>query len=195
MAYQTYITDAIVLGSFMSLSADKTYLLFTERAGLVYATARSVREERSRQRFALQDFSHITVTLVKGKGGWRIGSVESHTNFFLSATTRAARGSVVKITKLLRRYVHGEEANPLLYTEFISALQILGTADLPHREGYETCASVRCLGLLGYVAVTPTLEPVLTCPLPALTPTMLESVMSDLTLSYRAAQQASHLAE
>ena len=72
MSYQTYITDAVVVGSYASNTADKSYLLFTKRAGMLYATARSVREERSKQRYALQDFSHITVTLVKGKGGWCI---------------------------------------------------------------------------------------------------------------------------
>ena len=45
MSYQTYITEALIVGSFDSNTADKSYLLFTKSAGMLYASARSVREE------------------------------------------------------------------------------------------------------------------------------------------------------
>lgn len=116
MAYQIYITDAIVCGTYRRNTADATYALLTAEAGMVYATARSVREERSRQRYALQDFAAVRVSLVRGKQGWRIGSVESIENFYHCATTRAQRGAVVRVIKVVRRFVQAEGMLPSVFT-------------------------------------------------------------------------------
>jgi recombinational DNA repair protein (RecF pathway) len=192
MSYQTYITDAVVVGSYASNTADKSYLLFTERAGMLYATARSVREERSKQRYALQDFSHITVTLVKGKAGWRIGSVESHENFYADASSRAARGSVVRLTKTLRRYVHGEVPDAQLYRIYVEALTLLST-ECEARTAYERCAEVRLLSELGYVASEAALAPLFTTSLRELSPALVGAHEETLEYLYRGAQAVSHL--
>lgn len=192
MSYQTYITDAVVVGSYASNTADKSYLLFTERAGMLYAAARSVREERSRQRYALQDFSHITVTLVKGKAGWRIGSVESHENFYMDAVSRAARGSVVRLTKTLRRYVQGEGADTQLYHIYTGALAVLAS-DCAERPALERCAEVQLLSLLGYVASDGVVAPLLSVPLPHLVPADVSPHLDALESLYRGAQAVSHL--
>lgn len=154
MSYQTYITEAIICGSFDSNTADKSYLLFTRDAGMIYASARSVREEKSRQRFALQDFSRITVSLIKGKTGWRIGSVQSEGNFFVEAIDRTVRGSVVRICKLLRRFIAGEEPHPDLYEEILVGLVHLSDATIKNRSLIEEILLVRVLHRLGYIAST-----------------------------------------
>ncbi|MFM2423949.1 MAG: hypothetical protein RLZZ70_338 [Candidatus Parcubacteria bacterium] len=193
MSYQTYITSAIVLGSFESATADKSYRLFTERAGMLFASARSVREERSKQRYALQDFSLISVTLVRGKTGWRIGSVEAKENFFMQATTRTTRGSIVKLCKVLRRYVHGEEPLPSLYTEFVEAIRLVSRPDLPARECYEMCLIVRLLTHLGYVAPSASLAPLCLCPVGELDTAAVEAAHEDFLAAYGVAQAVTHL--
>lgn len=193
MSYQTYITDAVVVGSYASNTADKSYLLFTKRAGMLYATARSVREERSKQRYALQDFSHITVTLVKGKGGWRIGSVDTYTNYFMQATTRAARGSIVRLAKVLRRYVQGEAVDVDLYQEFVDSVAFLSGAEVAERSAYESCAIVRLLVQLGYVAPTATLSPLCSGQLGNLLPADVVAADQLFIATYSAAQAVSHL--
>lgn len=193
MSYQVYITDAIVLGSYQSNTADKSYLLFTKRAGMLYAKARSVREERSKQRYALQDFSHITISLVKGKGGWRVGSVDVFDNFFLQANTRAARGSVVKLAKVLRRYVRGEEPQPALYEEFLSASRFLSQTEPVERSAYELCATVRLLSHLGYTAISGSLAPLCARPFPDLAAEHILEQEDELLSVYAAAQAVSHL--
>ncbi|MFM2339574.1 MAG: hypothetical protein RLZZ360_210 [Candidatus Parcubacteria bacterium] len=192
MSYQTYITDAVVVGSYHSNTADKSYLLFTERAGMLYATARSVREERSKQRYALQDFSHITVTLVKGKAGWRIGSVESYQNFYADAVSRLARGSVVRLTKTLRRYVQGEVPDENLYRTYTEALALLST-ECEARTAYERCAEVRLLSHLGYVASDAVVAPLFETSLHELSPALVGEHEAILELLYRGAQAVSHL--
>lgn len=150
MAYQTYITEAIVCGTFNRNTADRSYLLFTKEAGMLYAEARSVREERSRQRMALQDFSYVRVSLVKGKSSWKIGSIESKVNFFMSASDKLARGSVVSLTKFLRRFYGGEDAFPLLFDYFLAALTTMA-GEVTARSTLERIIMARLLKELGYV--------------------------------------------
>jgi recombinational DNA repair protein (RecF pathway) len=150
MAYQTYTTKAIVCGTFNRNTADRSYLLFTKEAGMLYAEARSVREERSRQRFALQDFSLVRVSLIKGKSSWKIGSIECERNFFSSAADKEARGSVVSVTKFLRRFYGGQEAMPTLFEYVVGAMTLLA-ATTPARTSLEKVIQARILLELGYV--------------------------------------------
>lgn len=152
MAYQTYTTEALVCGTFNRNTADRSYLLFTREAGMLYAEARSVREERSRQRMALQDFSLVRVSLVKGKSSWKIGSIQSEKNFFSVSEDKEARGSVVFITKFLRRFYGGQEPAPALFDYVIGALQLLSTTTL-HRDFLEKIIQARILFELGYVDI------------------------------------------
>lgn len=194
MSYQTYITEALIVGSFDSNTADKSYLLFTKSAGMLYASARSVREERSRQRFALQDFGHITVSLIKGKTGWRIGSVQSEGNFFAQAPNRAGRGSIVRISKFLRRFVAGEEPHPELYDEIMFALNYLQKDSSSNRVLIEEIMVARLLYRLGYIASTPAIITILVSDLQ----TVLEngatdSLLTQLKAVTASAMSASHL--
>lgn len=150
MSYETYTTEALVCGTFDRNTADRSFLLFTREAGMLYADARSVREERSRQRYALQNFSLLRVSLVKGKHSWKIGSIEPIKNYYHEAVDKAARGSIVNICRLLRRFVKGEEANTKLYEHVIAALEVL-RQDHAKRSFVEVVAAVQILGYLGYV--------------------------------------------
>lgn len=150
MAYETYTTEALVCGTFDRNTADRSFLLFTREAGMLYADAKSVREERSRQRYALQDFSLLRVSLVKGKRGWRVGSIEPIKNYYHEAIDKAARGSVVHICRLLRRFVKGEETDARLFDYVIAALEAL-RVDPTKRPFVELVISLQILGFLGYV--------------------------------------------
>ena len=121
---------------------------------MVWATAKSVREERSKQRCALQDFSHIRASLIKGKSGWRIASVESYGNYFLQAHSRIQRGMVTFVTAQLRRYVHGESLLPKIYED---AFEVLSDKNdvTEKNDSLQEVFSVRLLAELGYIAPSP----------------------------------------
>jgi recombinational DNA repair protein (RecF pathway) len=152
MSYATYITDALVCGTFNRNTADCTYLLFTKGAGMLYADARSVREERSRQRYALQDFARIRVSLIKGKKGWKVGSVEAVANDFTKAKTREARASVVAIYRTLRRFIHGEEVSESLFLFCLEALDAVAKASDADRDFLDLYIQLRIMSILGYVS-------------------------------------------
>lgn len=149
MAYEKYITEAFVCGSKMQMTSNKVYLLFTREAGMIWASAQSVREERSRHRYSLQDFSFVLLSLVHGKGGWRITGTEPIKNLYFEYGTREERGMVRSITMVLRRFLHGEEPNQALYDEVKSGLETLSGSDL---EKFEVVATARILHILGYIA-------------------------------------------
>jgi recombinational DNA repair protein (RecF pathway) len=193
MSYQTYITDAVVLQSYDSNTADRTYRLFTRHAGLVIATAKSVREERSRQRYALQDFSYSTVSLIRGKAGWRIGSVESQRNFFLETSHRAIRKSILNMCRTIRQYVHGEEPHPELFATTLEGLVQMTDVSHAAREAWEACYTARILALLGYVAVTPDVSPLLYTKKESLSDDILIQALPQLEQLISKAEESSHL--
>ena len=117
---------------------------------MLYATAKSVREERSKQRFALQDFSLINVSLIKGKQGWRVGSVEVEMNYFAKAEGRSARGSVVLLFKTLRRFIHGEEPLQKLFDFCLEALKVISQEN-QQRSFLDAVIQLKILNELGYV--------------------------------------------
>lgn len=153
MSYSTYITDALVCGVKNSNTSDRSFLLFTKDAGMLFASARSVREERSKQRYALQEFAQVRVSLIKGKSGWRIGSVEALQNFYQRATDKEVRGSIVSVFRDLRRFIHGEEVSTSLHDLVTESLEfVLQPMSTERRKMIEKVIKVRLLHELGYVS-------------------------------------------
>jgi DNA repair protein RecO len=154
MAYTTYTSEALVCGAFNRATADRVYRLFVRDAGMLMAEARGVRKEASRQRFALQDFSRVRISLVHTRHGWRVGSVESLCNYYTAASSRAARASVVRLFALLRRLAGGEGAMPTLYEDVVNSLSILAR-ECETRPHLEAVVKLRLLNALGYIANDP----------------------------------------
>jgi DNA repair protein RecO len=158
MAYQTYITEAIVCGVTDSQTSDRSYLLFTREAGMVYAHAKSVREERSKHRYSLQECSYARVTLVRGKSGWRITGAEPLDNFYARTHSREARAFIRNILILIRRFIQGETAHENIFDEVVFACT--------HVEKYnprklELVLSLRMLEKLGYIGENEELRPLI----------------------------------
>ncbi len=150
MSYKTYTTQALVFGTFDYNTSDRTFLLLTEMSGMIYATARSVRKEKSRQRSALQDFSLIKVSLIKGKYNWRIGSVETEGNYYQRSVNRESRINVVNVFRLVKRLVSGSEPMVGFFSIVTKSLDELSRAEIKH-EFLWKIIQIRILSYLGYV--------------------------------------------
>jgi recombinational DNA repair protein (RecF pathway) len=163
MAYQTYITEALVCGTYDSLTADRSFLLFTREGGMLYAYAKSVREERSKQRYGLQECSHIRATLIRGKSGWRLAGIEPLSNLYTVAESREARACIRNTILLLKRVIHGETAHAEIFDDVIS----MGSRVNEHPQHMlEHILSLRTLHALGYIAPAPSLAQLLHCTFP-----------------------------
>ena len=149
MAYQTYITEAIVCGVYDSNTSDRSFHLFTREAGMLYASAKSVREERSKQRYALQVCSYMRATLIRGKSGWKIAGVEPIQNLYSLTTTREARAFLRNSILLLRRVMHGEIVHSGVFDDIVGvSMQVEKYAPAK----LENILSLRILHTLGYIA-------------------------------------------
>lgn len=163
--YHLYHTPALVLGSTPQGEGSNLITLFTRELGLIRATATSVREERSKLRYGLQDFSYSEVTLVRGREFWRL------TNATLIAAL--ARGEINasdisrmtgRICALLRRLLAGEEKNEPLFLSVVDGLRFAATrSDQQSLEGTEIILALRILYFLGYLAPRNEFAPLL-CP-------------------------------
>jgi recombinational DNA repair protein (RecF pathway) len=159
---------------------------------MLYADARSVRKEASKQRQALQDFSLIRVSLVKGKGGWKIGSVTEVQNYYHMATSQAARGSVVRLTRLIRRFLAGEESHVDLFDECLAALSFFCN-NRNDRTCYEHIFIQRVLAQLGYIKISDIPKQYVAVALSALDNDQVCNHDTAIALSIERAQNASQL--
>ncbi len=192
MSYATYTTEALICGSRDNNTSDRAYLLFTQEVGMIWATARSVREERSKQRYALQDFSLIRVSLVKGKSGWRIGSVEAICNPFMEARDRRERAHVKNTVALIRRYIHGEQTVVGVFADAKEALVIARAQQL--FDVVDLLFTARLLYELGYISKSATVSSIFeTKTLTEALATYDESFATELTKLIEQAHKLSHL--
>ncbi|HWP61725.1 MAG TPA: recombination protein O N-terminal domain-containing protein [Candidatus Paceibacterota bacterium] len=147
--YQKYQTEALVLKATESGEADKVFALYTHDFGLVRARASAVRSERSKMRYALQQYSHASVSLVRGKRGWRIAG---------AAALRPAPGQLealtafARIASLVLRLVHGEESNAYLFGALAEAHEALAPKPCDAWPTIEIVCVARVLFGLGYLS-------------------------------------------
>ncbi len=140
--HHIYTTEAFVVHSTPQGEANKFLLLFTRQFGMIGAVAQGIRLSQSKLRFHVQDSSYSTVSVVRGKEVWRLtGAVE----------IEHSKSKVIhlKILKLLKRLLHGEEKNDSLF----DIVHELYQSSIEEKD-YETveCLTVlRILNSLGYI--------------------------------------------
>lgn len=145
--YQKYYTDALVLRTRESGEEDKIYVLYTRDFGLVVGRAKAVRSERSRMRYALQSYAHVTVALVRGKNGWRIAGASSKRAF----KNQQGLPIFVRIAELVLRLVTGEEKNEYLFRVLAEAHEAL-QEEASKKPLIEIVCVARILYALGYLS-------------------------------------------
>lgn len=147
--YQKYHTEALVLGSFESGETDKTILLYTKDFGLVRARASAVRAEHSKMRYAVQDYSYATVSLVKGKRGWRLAGAAAITN---AVGDVRGIGAFARVSELVLRLVHGEEVSDYIFAALQEAHRALMQERCDAFGTIEIVCVARILFALGYIS-------------------------------------------
>lgn len=151
MSYHVYHTEAIILGGRAAGEGDRVLYCYTRLVGLVAAYAKSLREERSRLRYALQTFAHAEIDLVRGKGGWKLVSAHPIDSFGSLWRHPSKRRIVASHAHLIRRLINGEERHELLFDDMLSGLQFLsGIENEAELHACELILVIRMLSRLGY---------------------------------------------
>src|SRR3990167_360760 len=146
--YQKYHTEAIVLGNRERGESDRVFTLYTEEFGLVRARASAVRSEKSRMRYALQNYSRSHVALVRGKHGWRIGGAVA----IEGASGTGGIATFARIARLVLRLVVGEERNDYLFAALSEARCALAKSASDICPTIEIVCVARILFALGYLS-------------------------------------------
>ena len=150
MSHTVHTTHALVLGSAEVQDADKLFWLLTEDLGLLFASAKSIREETSKLRYALQDLAQPRVSLVRGRGLWRLTGAEEHEAQPLVGKDAQAFG---RIAALVRRLVPTDEENTQMYMVVRNARDEL-IQNQNEKELVEQITVGRILHQLGYLSCT-----------------------------------------
>lgn len=149
--HHIYETDAYVLKTIPQGEADMFVSLFTESLGMIRATAKGIRYEKSKLRFAVQEYARVTVSLVRGKGTWRLTNAQTDT-LLANALTPDALGVIARVFKLLERLLSGEEADPTLFALLDGGIEFLKTCTTEEMlRDTESVLVLRLLHQLGYV--------------------------------------------
>lgn len=156
MEYQFYTTDALILGGTAKGEANKRLALLTRDAGLVYADAQRIRDTRSKLRFALQQFSLARVSLVYGKGGWRVVNAVPLFSFWsrFRRSPSHARRRAARIARVMRQVIAGEDPHSRAFFILYESWSILTSSAITAGEAdaIECIAVTRLLYELGYLA-------------------------------------------
>lgn len=153
MSHHIYHTRGLILGSIPIGESNRFYKIFTEELGLVSASAQAVRMEKSKLRYALQNFSWVMLDLVNGREVWRITSArEEISHPVLKADTERFK-IFARVCALVSRMVHGERQEKELFEDLLNFANFLESASLSEigTLSLEVLASARILARLGYL--------------------------------------------
>ena len=157
MSHHIYTTPGFVVDSYPNGESGKFIYIFTRDLGMVAGVATGIRLSQSKLRYHAQDFSLSNFSLVRGKEVWRIVGAES-----IAADTPPTLSPLfVRVLKILRRLIPGEEKNEILFETILSAYYHLAS-DQSHHQNVEYIIMLRILHQLGYIRKVATLEVFLT---------------------------------
>lgn len=153
MTHHIYHTHGLILGSQPSGESNRFYKIFTEELGLVGVHAQSVREGKSKLRYTLQDFSIVTVDLVRGKEIWRIISAGADRSLEIIKSDPVRAKLFAGFCALLLRFLQGEGRDQELFAEIARVADFLEKETI-HQDlslSFETLSILRVLVHLGYM--------------------------------------------
>lgn len=148
MSHAIYQTPAIVLSTRNVREANKVAVLYTRDFGLVYVSAQSIREERSKMRYHLTILSFVDVDLVQGRNIWRLTGIHERTSAFSFVDT-PWYPALIRVFSVIERLCQGEVAEEGIWNDLQYLYRMI-------EGGYTFCDEVelilltRLLHHLGY---------------------------------------------
>lgn len=150
MAYHIYTTDGIILRRTGFGEANILLHVLTEELGLIIASARSARLSVSKLRPALQEYAHVSISVIHGKGGWKITNVLEKNNFFFDLP-EYSREVLAQIGSVLLQMIPGESPHPEVFQTVCTGFEFLKSITSKEISEFECLMVLRILYQLGYV--------------------------------------------
>lgn len=158
MPYHRYETDAFVLAVAPVRERDRLYSLLTRDFGLVKAVAAGALMPHSRLAPHLPKAGRVKVSLVKGKGSWRIvGTRDSESGWASFRDAPLARQAYLRVLRFLRIALYEEDRHPEIFELLDALCAKLATASSNEIRSIEVVAVGRLLALLGHLELPETM--------------------------------------
>lgn len=153
MSHHIYHTRGIILASTATGESNRFYKILTEELGLIGGTAQSVREGKSKLRYTLQDYSLVTVDLVRGKEVWRIVSAGAWRPLDATKGDEVRMRLFARFCALLSRLLQGEGRDQELFDEIVRVANSLESQAVSKELelAFEALVALRVLVHLGYM--------------------------------------------
>lgn len=111
MAHQIYLTEGIILKKKDFGEADRLFWIYTEKFGMIMASAKGVRLEKSKLRGNLDVFTFGEFAVISSKDFWRLVDAREMFQPKLNHSLKV----FAKAASLLIRMIKGEEKNEELW--------------------------------------------------------------------------------
>ena len=154
--YQKFTTPALVLSVYRSRESAVVNVLLTRDYGVVSATAEGIRCLNSKLRSGLTQFAYSDITLVRGRGGWRIVTAEPRSHFYNDLRDNpAARKVVARVALLCRRLMDESADGQALFHTVLTGFRMLAHSGQSQLPAIERLTVLRLLFVLGYLENRP----------------------------------------
>jgi DNA repair protein RecO len=153
MSYHIYTTPGIILKRTPFGEANILLHILTRDLGLIMASARSARLSVSKLRSALQEYTDVSVSCIKGKNGWKVTNVIESGSFYFQYPEHSHL-SMARVTSVLLQMITGESPHSEIYESVKSGFEFLKSVPEKETVDFETLAVLRILHQLGYVATS-----------------------------------------
>ncbi len=154
--YHKHHTKGIVVYGMNEGDDSKRIWIFSEDFGLLGAKAQGSRKSGSRLKFGLQDFSYGTFSLIKGKTGWKLVSVNTENNFFEDLKFSKVRASIaVNVLNFVHKNIGIEEENKELFKIVFDFLKFLKITEDSKVSLAECLVMLRVIHNLGFLKHDP----------------------------------------
>lgn len=150
MSYHIYTTDGIILKRSTFGEANVLLHVLTADLGLIIASARAARLSSSKLRSALQEFTLVSISCVKGKNGWKITNVVEKENLFFNYPIFSHK-VLSQVVFVLLKMIPGESPHKEIFQTVKSGFDFLKSLAEKQIPEFEVLTILRILNELGYV--------------------------------------------
>lgn len=150
MSYHIYTTEGIILKRTPFGEANVLLHVLTEDMGLILASARSARLYVSKLRPALQEYVNVSISCVKGKGGWKITNAVSKGSYYFDCP-KYTHKVMSQVTFVLLQMIQGETPQKELFGIVKNSFEFLKNIKEELVSEFEVLTILRILNELGYV--------------------------------------------
>ena len=117
MAHQIYLTEGIIIKKRDFGEADRLFWIYTEKFGMIMASAKGVRLEKSKLRGNLDVFTYGDFAVISSKDFWRLVDARETISAKLNHDSAEHVKIFARIASLLARMIKGEERNEEIWKQ------------------------------------------------------------------------------